>query len=138
MIPAFVVACLVLGGLIGGRIIARPHDRFYNAKQGVFVGGFFAAVILAIVLAISGFVRPAGAQGVNCGPFEAINGVLTIKHGEEMIGYGQSVAGRRTAIYANLETGAWTAVQIQPNGLACVVDHGQGWADALRPVGEPT
>lgn len=69
----------------------------------------------------------AVAQTSNCAPFEIVNERLVSKYSEEQRTIGLTSQGAVITQYANDETGTWTIIAVNPNGIACVLAAGDGW-----------
>lgn len=84
---------------------------------------------------------PAGAFAgdMPCGPRDAVTAHLQDVYGESVVMRGLDGGGRMLEIWANPETGTWTATLVLPQGLTCIVSSGE--ALDLPPVpapGQPT
>lgn len=86
-----------------------------------------ALAALAVLVTIAS--STASAQGVPCGPSQALTARLAGEYGEAVTGGGIDAAGRLLRIFANAETGTWTAVVTSPEGLSCIVSSGENWAN---------
>lgn len=73
-----------------------------------------------------------------CGPRDVIVKTLAEEYREQPIGAGLSRQGPLVTIFANPETGSWTAVAAFPDGSACIMDTGEGWESAAPVVGRPS
>jgi hypothetical protein len=72
---------------------------------------------------------PVAAQAPRpCAPDPAIPDRLASEYGEAVTGGGIDAAGRLLRIFANLETGTWTAVVSTAEGISCVVSSGESWS----------
>jgi hypothetical protein len=95
----------------------------------------FAALLLA---------TPAWAQQPPppCGSRALVVAKLLEKFGETQQSAGlQTVRGDPVAafeVYANDETGTWTLLRSEPNGMACLMAAGRDWNETVEPVGEPS
>ena len=82
---------------------------------------------------------PASAQAPRslCVPYNQIAEVIRLAFGETIHHRGLRANGGALDIYADND-GNWTAVQLFPSGLACVVMAGKHWITIpLEPEGEP-
>jgi hypothetical protein len=63
-----------------------------------------------------------------CGPFEEVQRALLTEFGERPVSIGKTV---RFSIvtFANAESGTFTIIAVQPDGLAYHLASGQGWRD---------
>lgn len=78
------------------------------------------------------------AQGASCGDSAALFAGLSDRYGESIQSLGMTDAGVVVQMWANVETGTWTAVVMRPDGIACVVASGQGFErvdSAALPTG---
>lgn len=91
-----------------------------------------AAAALAASLAV-----PAWAQN-NCIPRDAAVDTLANRCGESPVVGGLSERGVFLEVWANEETGSWTAVITTPDGVSCLVDAGDDFA-RFEPIpgGDP-
>lgn len=86
-------------------------------------------IALAALAALVTTASPAAGQmPPPCGPSRAIADMLARDHGEAVTGGGIDAAGRLLRIFANLDTGTWTAVVSTTEGLSCIVSSGKDWA----------
>ena len=86
------------------------------------------ALAALAALVTSSIASTAAAQQVPCGPSEALTARLASEYGEAVTGGGIDAAGRVLQIFANAETGTWTAVVSTAEGMSCVVSSGELWA----------
>ena len=83
-------------------------------------------IALAALAAL--IASPAGAQSVPRGPTPALAERLASEYGEAPAVGGVDATGRLLVMYANAETGTWTAVLATAEGLSCIVSSGEGWS----------
>lgn len=84
------------------------------------------------------FVSPAQAQALECASVADAYAILTDMYGESRIGAGLSGNGYILEMWANSETGSWTALAINSAGMACIVDQGEAFiVPDLIPAGDP-
>lgn len=76
---------------------------------------------LALVLALIG--SPAVAQ-MQCGGYADAAAHLATEFGEALTVQGIDGAGNVVAMFANPDTGTWTAFIVYPDGTACMVAAG--------------
>jgi len=70
----------------------------------------------------------ANAQSQNCAPFEMIDERLQSRYGEQVRTVGIANGGQSIVMqYANEESGTWTMIVRNANGIACMVASGEGW-----------
>jgi len=102
--------------------------------QKIIGSALFAVVALL-------WAQAAMAQGANCAPHaDAIN-FLATNFGETRQSIGIVNDGSVLEIYANTESGSWTAVMTQPSGISCFVAGGEAFEvtkEELPISGEPT
>lgn len=96
----------------------------------------------ALALAAALFTGPAQAEEqktalVQCpkaGDFTAIAEELANRGHQEMRGRGlSSMTGNATVLFADGDMATWSIVIVQPDGHACVADHGKNF----ELLGEP-
>ena len=98
--------------------------------------------LLAGAIVVAGFFASVGvtfAQNPQCVPFEQAERLLSEKHGESPRFAGLvEDASSLFMVWLNETTGTWTLIVVRPDGVACLVGHGQAGAmkDAL-PAGVP-
>ena len=95
------------------------------------VRGACAVLVTALLTA-----SPALAQ--QCGPRDLVEEALASEYKEQPIGQGLSGRGAVFKLYANPETGSWTAIVALPNGGACIVDGGEEWEIIAPVLGRPS
>lgn len=81
------------------------------------------ALIISTILTLTAL--PAIAQ--QCAPREAAVRILSDEHGEVRISRALDTRQRMIEIYANPETGSWTALMSAPHGsgvVSCIVSSG--------------
>ena len=79
------------------------------------------AVVTTLLLAAC---VPAHAQNSNCAPHLMIIEGLADRYGERRVMSGLNGDSTVVEMYANDQTGTWTALVVQPNGTACLVASG--------------
>jgi hypothetical protein len=83
-------------------------------------------------------------QQQNCGPAEGVLAQLATKYGEvqQTGGFVGNRPNHILVLFANPTTGTWTAVEMAPEGNACIVSYGEGWMEMTPSEppadGEPT
>jgi hypothetical protein len=80
------------------------------------------AVVTALLLATC---VPANAQNSNCAPHAMFIEGLADRYGERRVMAGLNGDGTVVEIFANDQTGTWTALIVQPTGIACMVASGE-------------
>lgn len=95
-------------------------------------------ITLLATCAVMALAQPAAAQSNNCGPRANVLQVLNGKYGESLRSRGISSRGdAMVEMYANLDSGTWTALVSYPDGRACIVGSGASWEEMNEPAGEP-
>lgn len=91
-------------------------------------------VILMLVLLIAYVAQPARSQPAPCGPRNAVEKRIWTEYGESIVGAGLSQGGI-VYVTENPQTGTFTILIRRPDGTACVMLGGSGWAsiDAVTP-----
>lgn len=79
---------------------------------------------LALVLALIG--SPAVAQ-MQCAGFADLAALYSEAHGETVAVRGLDTAGQAMIVLANPDTGTWTLLVVQPNGIACPIAFGDAF-----------
>ena len=93
--------------------------------------------LAAAMLVASSFGGPAVAQST-CGPHASMTMRLDMRYGEARLGIGRGVSNL-FEMWANIETGSWTILEVFPSGMACVRAVGEGWTvDPPVPPGKQT
>ena len=93
--------------------------------------------LAAVILVAGSFGGGAVAQST-CGLHASMIMKLDMRYGETRLGIGK---GRKNLfeMWANIETGSWTILEVFPSGMACVRAVGEGWTvDPPVPPGKPT
>ena len=80
-----------------------------------------AGLALALLL----FASSAVAQ--QCGPRDDLAKQLEQKYGERPIASGVSGRGALVEVFMSADGSSWSIVLTRPNGMACLVDEGEGW-----------
>ena len=92
---------------------------------------------LAIAAALAAFSLPAFAQP-QCASREQVVTILTEKFQEAPQMRGMTESGSMIEIWANPETGSWTAVVSHPDGRSCIAADGGAFTHlegVLKPTG---
>jgi len=76
---------------------------------------------------------PAAAQAPTCGERAAITARLAAVFGESQQAAGIVGPIQVLEIWANIETGSWTALTSDHVGRSCLVATGEGWSLAPAP-----
>lgn len=97
--------------------------------------------LLSVALVAALFVVPALAQvtvQMQCGDREKLIATLEGRYGEQKVGIGLDNRGPIVEVFANPETGTWTALLTPPDApLSCILAAGEGWDTlTLRPSGD--
>jgi len=90
---------------------------------------------LAIAAIAACFAVPATAQ-TSCAPHNTMMEQLADQYGEGRMSVALDNNGYLIEVYANTESGTWTAVLTTPDGEACIAAHGTAY-EAI-PQGNPT
>ncbi|MEM1199506.1 MAG: hypothetical protein AAGI06_09375 [Pseudomonadota bacterium] len=88
-----------------------------------------ATMMVAGVLSFS-YTVPAHAA-MACGPHKKLTKALTGKYKEARKGLGL-VASRRVMEVFVSESGSWTLVMTDLNGVSCIIAAGHSWEDAPK------
>lgn len=88
-----------------------------------------ATMVAAGALTLS-FSLPAEAS-MACGPHKKLTKALTGKYKEARKGLGL-VASRRVMEVFVSDTGSWTLVMTDLNGVSCIIAAGHSWEDAPK------
>lgn len=83
-----------------------------------------------VALAVTAAVAAARAQeqAVVCLQLTALNEALSSGHGERPAAEGIGSDGKsRLVVWANPDTGTWTAAVVLTSGKACLIGSGEGW-----------
>ena len=83
---------------------------------------------LAAVAAVAAACAQDQPRQIACLPLPALTERLLAKYGEQPAAEGITGNGAaRLVIWANPNTGTWTAAVVVPAGTACLVGSGEGW-----------
>lgn len=99
--------------------------------SAVAIGCFILTILLVIMFYIA---TPAKSQeappsGMPCGPSDKMQTELQNKYGEVIVG-GGFVGSNIIVITTNPKSGSFTIMSMMPNGQACLLIGGQGFAIA--------
>lgn len=87
------------------------------------------AMILPVVLALTGDLGTAAAQQPFCAARSEIVEALRNRYGESRRGAGLQSESALFELFASPETGSWTVLITRPDGQSCAVAAGQAWRD---------
>lgn len=91
--------------------------------------------LLMILLALA---PPAAAQTTPpCAPHDALSEQMTDRYGEQLVHSGLTASDRILEIWASPDTGTWTALILNAEGMACIVATGDFWQDWSPVPGAP-
>ena len=95
--------------------------------------------LVATLAAASGGAPAYSQQMPLCGPAAEILPSFAAEYGEHTIASGLSPRGYVVVYLANPTTGTWTVFRLSAEGVACIVDAGDG-LQLLQPAtpGEPS
>lgn len=82
-------------------------------------------LIAALVLLAS----PVAAQTAQCGPYDLVVAGLAERYGENRRVAGMMGPEQLFEVYANDETGTWTAITVGQDGQACLRASGNNFSD---------
>ncbi len=94
-----------------------------------------SALLVGVLLVAS----PAHAQQ-NCGPRAALIEALSELFGETRTGYGLGTGNSVVEVYSSAQTGSWSILVTNAQGVSCLVAAGQAWATVkavTAPEGDP-
>ena len=100
-----------------------------NLKPITTCRSLLATVVAAGALTLSTYM-PANAA-MACGPHKKLTKALTGKYKEARKGLGL-VASRRVMEVFVSESGSWTLVMTDLNGVSCIIAAGHSWEDAPK------
>lgn len=88
-----------------------------------------------ILLATALILAPAVAQAtqMQCRPYDEVAELLTGGFGEVLLERGLDHRGTMAEWWGNRETGTWSLVTVQPNGVACIPAYGQAF-ESIEPA----
>ena len=90
------------------------------------------ARVLALAALAMAPAGPAAAQPA-CAPAAAMAARLADRCGERLLFSGAAPGGARLAIHAHPDGTSWSAVIVDPRGLACLVASAAGWGGPPPP-----
>lgn len=91
--------------------------------------------ILTILLAMA---SPAAAQMKQpCAPHDALAEQMTGRYGERLAHSGLTAGDNVLEIWANPDSGTWTALVLNAQNIACIVATGEFWQDWSPTPGAP-
>jgi hypothetical protein len=94
------------------------------------------APVSALVAAVF-FVADASAQ-VLCGPRAQVVRQLESKYDERPTAFAVTADGGALEVYAAPSGRTWTILVTRPDGVACLVAHGEDWQDLPTQVSGPS
>jgi hypothetical protein len=95
-----------------------------------------AAVLAALTL--PALFQPAAAQQrQTCQPREEIVEILGEKYAESRRAYALASPAQMLELFANAESGTWTALITRPDGVSCIVAAGTAWTEVEEAAAGP-
>ncbi len=92
-------------------------------------------VFWSLAMASIAMAPPAHAQ-IACGPRAEVIERITGRFAETLRSIGMIGSAAVVETYANSDTGTWTIVQTNPQGLSCMMSAGEGWRAVKDAKGE--
>ena len=100
---------------------------------------FGRRAVLSVVSLLLTLAAPAAAQQLGpCAPRADAVAKLAAGYGEVQAGIGLGAGGRSVVELYVSESGSFTILVTQPNGLACIAAAGDGWQAIAAAAGEGT
>jgi len=90
-------------------------------------------MVIAAMAAVSAAVVPAQAQFRACGDGTGLIAHLQKEWGEDTAALALEDRGGLVRILRNPDTGTWSLLVTQPDGLTCLVMSGQAWEPVAPP-----
>lgn len=99
------------------------------------IAPFALAAALTLPL-LPTFIGPAAAQQQQtCKPRDEIVQILGEKYAESRRAYALAAPQQMLELFANAETGTWTALVTRPDGISCMVASGEHWTEVDEAPG---
>lgn len=77
----------------------------------------------------------AQAQAMACHPHDKVVAWLAAEYGEALVATSLGAQGTFVEMFENQDTGTWTVLQTNGEGITCIAVAGEGWEDV--PQGDP-
>lgn len=87
---------------------------------------------LSRILIVAFLTAFAGTAYAQCLPHEIAVQNLEKSYGEKPVGLGVAPQGRQVLELFVSETGTWTILMTQTNGMSCITASGTSWTDLPR------
>lgn len=97
-------------------------------RRQMIANTFYATLVGAVLVLLA---LPAQAQGLTCGPRDAVIERLSNQFGETRRGIGLGTQNRVVEVFASDETGTWTITLTLPDGRTCLMASGQSWEERM-------
>ena len=81
---------------------------------------------MLLIAVLLGLISSPSVAANHCGPVEGIVEYLEREHQESPIALAQVYNGKVLMVLV-AESGSWTIIEINPNGIACWLSSGQNW-----------
>ena len=94
------------------------------------------ALISAALLVSSGVAAQAEEPNL-CLPHEAAIAELDKGYQEQSVGLGLGNTGEAVYELFVAQSGTWTILITQPDGISCIAAHGNNWSASPLLVGDP-
>lgn len=97
-----------------------------------------ALMLIPCAMLLASYVATLAASPQCAALAEVMRG-LSARYGEARVWSGVLPNGQLLSITANPDGSSWTALAVQPDGMACLVSSGESWVQggpALPPAGQ--
>lgn len=92
--------------------------------------------VLLFAVAFSLFIEPAAAATAACAPREVLLEELADRYGETRQTIGLTGGGDMVEMFASDDSGTWTLLLTQPDGMTCAVAAGIAFELIAAPEGD--
>jgi len=86
-----------------------------------------------VAIALSLFATTSVAQNINCGPSEQVYSYLENDYKEFLAFVGMDVGGILLEVFVNPETGTFTLLSTDAQGLSCIQANGEHFQSFALP-----
>ncbi|QYK42849.1 MAG: hypothetical protein KF887_07035 [Paracoccaceae bacterium] len=109
----------------------KAVETLVGAARAILLWMLGVGAIVTLGLWLLTILWPSHAEAqAQCAPLDAVEAQLRDRYGEQLLFDGRAANGHAMAVLVNPDGTTWTALVVRPDGIACMMASGTGWAAA--------